>query len=81
VPVLFPGAQGTFVGEDQINVGPLQSLAGQGKVSVTLVADGIGTNTTNRRSSSKGYFGRVNSDHGSTLTFSKRAYRRQCYSN
>jgi uncharacterized protein (TIGR03437 family) len=48
VPVLFAGAQGTFVGEDQINAGPLpQSLAGRGKVAVTLVADGITANTTN----------------------------------
>lgn len=48
VPVLFAGAQGTYVGEDQINVGPLpRSLAGQGKVNVTLTADGIAANTTN----------------------------------
>ena len=48
VPVLFAGAQGTFVGEDQINVGPLpRSLAGQGKVNVAVVADGIAANTTN----------------------------------
>ena len=48
IPVLFAGAQGTYVGEDQINVGPLpRSLAGQGKVNVTIVADGIGANVTN----------------------------------
>ncbi len=48
IPVLFAGPQGTFVGEDQINVGPLpQSLAGQGKVNLTLVADGITANTVN----------------------------------
>jgi uncharacterized protein (TIGR03437 family) len=48
VPVLFAGAQGTYVGEDQINVGPLpRSLAGQGKVNVTIVADGAAANTIN----------------------------------
>lgn len=48
VPVLFAGAQGTYVGEDQINVGPLpRSLAGQAKVNVTIIADGIGANVTN----------------------------------
>ena len=48
VPVLFAGAQGTYVGEDQINVGPLpRSLAGQGKVTITLTADGILANPTN----------------------------------
>ncbi len=48
IPVLYAGAQASFVGEDQVNIGPLpRSLAGQGKVNVTLSADGIGANTTN----------------------------------
>jgi len=47
IPLLFAGAQGNFVGEDQINVGPLpQSLAGQGKATVTVVADGVNANAT-----------------------------------
>jgi uncharacterized protein (TIGR03437 family) len=48
VPVLFAGAQGTYVGEDQINLGPLpRSLMGQGKVTITLTADGVAANATN----------------------------------
>jgi uncharacterized protein (TIGR03437 family) len=48
VPVLFAGAQGTYVGEDQINLGPLpRSLTGQGKVTITLSADGVAANATN----------------------------------
>lgn len=48
VPVLFAGAQGTYVGEDQINLGPLpRSLSGQGKVTIILTADGIAGNPTN----------------------------------
>jgi uncharacterized protein (TIGR03437 family) len=46
--VLFAGAQGTYVGEDQINLGPLpRSLAGQGKATITLSADGVAANATN----------------------------------
>lgn len=45
-PVLYAGAQGTFIGEDQINLGPLStSLAGSGVVNVSLVVDGLATNT------------------------------------
>jgi uncharacterized protein (TIGR03437 family) len=48
VPVLFAGAQGTYVGEDQINLGPLpRSLAGLGKATITLLADGVAANATN----------------------------------
>lgn len=46
VPVTFAGAQGTFVGLDQINLGPLpRSLAGRGEVSVVLTVDGKTSNT------------------------------------
>ena len=42
------GAQGTFAGEDQINVGPLPAtLAGMGKVNIVLTADGQAANTVN----------------------------------
>lgn len=42
IPVAFFGPQGTFVGLDQVNVGPLpQSLAGKGAVNLTLSADTI----------------------------------------
>ena len=48
VPVIFAGAQGYFVGEDQINVGPLPlSLAGSGNVPVVLTANGINANVVN----------------------------------
>jgi uncharacterized protein (TIGR03437 family) len=43
----YAGAQGTQAGLDQINVGPLpRSLAGQGKVNVTVNIDGSNANTT-----------------------------------
>lgn len=46
VPVTFAGAQGTFVGLDQINLGPLpRSLAGRGEVDVVLTVDGKTSNT------------------------------------
>jgi uncharacterized protein (TIGR03437 family) len=46
VPVAFAGPQGSFVGEDQVNVGPLpSSLAGAGKVNIVITADGIAANT------------------------------------
>jgi uncharacterized protein (TIGR03437 family) len=45
VPVLYAGPQGTFVGEDQINIGPLPaSLAGAGAVALQLTADGVNAN-------------------------------------
>jgi uncharacterized protein (TIGR03437 family) len=48
VPVAFAGAQGTFVGEDQVNIGPLPlSLAGSGKTNIVITADGIAANTVN----------------------------------
>jgi uncharacterized protein (TIGR03437 family) len=48
VPVPFAGAQGTEVGEDQINIGPLPpSLAGSGSVPIALTADGVKANTVN----------------------------------
>jgi uncharacterized protein (TIGR03437 family) len=48
VPVPFAGAQGTEVGEDQINIGPLPaSLAGSGSVAIALTADGVRANTVN----------------------------------
>jgi uncharacterized protein (TIGR03437 family) len=46
VPVGYAGPQGTFVGEDQINIGPLPaSLAGKGSVPAILTADGQAANT------------------------------------
>jgi uncharacterized protein (TIGR03437 family) len=44
-PVEYAGAQGFYVGEDQINVLLPQSLKGAGVVNVTLTADGFTTNT------------------------------------
>ncbi len=45
VPVPYAGAQGTYAGEDQINIGPLPaSLAGSGSVAITLTADGVKAN-------------------------------------
>jgi len=40
VPVLFAGAQGSYVGEDQINLQLPRSLAGVGEMSVAVTADG-----------------------------------------
>jgi uncharacterized protein (TIGR03437 family) len=48
VPVAFAGAQGTFVSEDQVNIGPLPlSLAGSGKVNIVITADGVAANPVN----------------------------------
>ncbi len=48
IPVLFAGAQGTDLGLDQINIGPLPaSLAGSGEVNLVLTADGEAANITN----------------------------------
>ncbi len=44
-PVQFAGAQLTFAGLDQINVGPLNGLAGKGNVNVYLIVDGYASNT------------------------------------
>ncbi len=43
--VLFAGAQGVFVGLDQINVRLSRSLIGRGEVDVTLMVDGKMANT------------------------------------
>ncbi len=44
--LLYAGAQGSFVGEDQVNAGPLsRSLVGAGQVNVVLTADGHTANT------------------------------------
>jgi len=46
VPVLFAGPQGTYVGEDQVNLGPLPaSLAGKGDLNLILTVDGVPANT------------------------------------
>ena len=45
-PVAYAGAQGFFVGEDQVNIGPLpRSLQGRGPVDVVLTVDGKVANT------------------------------------
>ncbi|GEM_PF-1269831 len=43
--VAFAGAQGGFVGLDQVNVRLSRSLIGRGEVDVTLMADGRAANT------------------------------------
>jgi uncharacterized protein (TIGR03437 family) len=44
--VLYAGAQGTYIGEDQVNLGPLStSLIGSGVVNVNLTVDGLAANT------------------------------------
>ncbi|HEX3746851.1 MAG TPA: FG-GAP-like repeat-containing protein [Bryobacteraceae bacterium] len=48
VPVLFWGAQGEYVGLDQVNIGPLPAaLQGRGQVAIVLTADGLAANTVN----------------------------------
>jgi len=44
-PVLFAGAQGSFVGLDQVNVQLPRSLIGSGVVNVVLTVDGQASNT------------------------------------
>ncbi len=44
LPVAYAGAQGTYVGEDQINMQLPASLAGAGTVNVTLTVDGQTSN-------------------------------------
>ncbi len=39
-PVLYAGEQGTFVGEDQINLQLPRSLAGRGEMNLSVVVDG-----------------------------------------
>jgi uncharacterized protein (TIGR03437 family) len=43
--VLFAGAQGGFIGLDQLNVLLPGTLAGRGEVDVVLTADGKAANT------------------------------------
>ncbi len=45
ITAAFAGPQGTFVGEDQINVLLPQTLKGAGPLKVTLTADGLTTNS------------------------------------
>jgi len=46
VPVLGAAATAQFVGEDQVNIGPLPpSLAGKGSVNIVITADGQAANT------------------------------------
>ena len=48
VPVLGAAATSQFVGEDQVNIGPLpQALAGTGSVNIVITADGQAANTVN----------------------------------
>ena len=48
VPVFYSGGAPGYVGEDQVNIGPLPpSLAGQGSVNIVLTADGQTANTVN----------------------------------
>ena len=44
VPVLFAGAQGGFVGLDQVNIQIPASLKGRGEVSVVVTVDGQAAN-------------------------------------
>ena len=47
VPVAYAGAQGFFVGLDQLNIGPIpRSLVGAGEVAITVTVDGVAANTT-----------------------------------
>jgi uncharacterized protein (TIGR03437 family) len=48
VPVLGAAATSQFVGEDQVNIGPLpRVLAGTGSVNIVITADGQAANTVN----------------------------------
>jgi uncharacterized protein (TIGR03437 family) len=48
--VLFAGPQGTLVGLDQVNIGPLpRSLKSQGDVNIGLSVDGKTANTVTLR--------------------------------
>ncbi|NOT63131.1 MAG: hypothetical protein HOP19_23225, partial [Acidobacteria bacterium] len=45
IPVLFAGAQGDFIGLDQLNLGPIpRGLAGQGPVNLTVRVEGKTSN-------------------------------------
>jgi uncharacterized protein (TIGR03437 family) len=43
--VQFAGAQGDFVGLDQVNALLPRNLVGRGEVEITLIADGMTSNT------------------------------------
>ena len=46
VPVLYAGAQAQFIGEDQINLGPIPtSLKGAGTVNIVITVNGQASNT------------------------------------
>ena len=46
IPVLFAGAQGQFIGLDQINLGPIpRGLIGRGTVDIVIKVDGQAANT------------------------------------
>jgi uncharacterized protein (TIGR03437 family) len=45
VEVLYAGAQGSFVGQDQVNLRLPRSLAGRGEVAVTMTVDGAIANS------------------------------------
>jgi uncharacterized protein (TIGR03437 family) len=47
LPVQFAGAQGAFLGLDQINVNLPNSLKGAGAVPLRVVVDGLTTNVVN----------------------------------
>ena len=44
VPVAFCGAQGTYEGLDQLNLGPLPSTIGAGVLNLVITADGQAAN-------------------------------------
>jgi uncharacterized protein (TIGR03437 family) len=45
LPVLFAGAQGNFVGQDQINVQLPRNLAGRGEATISVTVDGAIANS------------------------------------
>ena len=45
LPVEFAGAQGTLLGLDQVNVVLVPELRGAGSVQLTLVVNGVRSNT------------------------------------
>ena len=47
VPTKYAGSQGGFVGLDQVNVVLPQSLAGNGSVTIQLIANGLAANAVN----------------------------------
>jgi uncharacterized protein (TIGR03437 family) len=50
IPVVFSGAQGSFPGMDQLNLGPLPaSLTGSGLVNLVITVDGQAANTVTIR--------------------------------